>query len=272
MARRARNCRFGTSVAVLFTSYMSSLTDPICDALLESLAARLPASPCYLRGDWPTRLALIERQTPDLAWICGLLHVMQETAVSDWQYEPIAAPVMQGARYGDQPVYFADLIVHHQCDFWSLENVLNSRWAINEAGSFSGYHMLKCWLEHGEPQKMQFAGQLVETGSHLHSITAVINQTADFATIDSTAWDMFVTQQPERAAQLRVIATVGPFPAPPLVIAKTAADSIKADVQQTLLNLHKTPAAKPAFEALHIARFAPVTNQTYTPIRALFSV
>lgn len=252
---------------ITFTSYVSSLTDPVCRLFLATLSRRLETECRYLDGDWPSRLDLIERGLPDVAWICGLLHVMEERTRL-WHYEPVAAPVMRGRRYGGQPVYFADLIVHASSNLYTLGDALGRRWAVNETSSFSGYHMLCCRLaQRGMVPRV--IGQIVETGSHLQSLNAVLQQTADFATIDSTVWDAFVTQRPEQAGQLRVIATLGPFPAPPVVVSTTAPAALGHTVRNVLLELHTTSGATRTLNALHIDRFAPVTNASYEPIRAL---
>src|SRR5437763_9207142 len=52
----------------------------------------------------------IQRDEIDLAFICGLPYILLARKNLD-QLIPLAAPVMDSPRYGDRPVYFADVIV-----------------------------------------------------------------------------------------------------------------------------------------------------------------
>lgn len=253
---------------VAFTSYISSLSDPLCRAFLTQLSPRLGVDCYFLDGAWPTRLAQLSRHVPDVAWICGLLHVTNESADSRWPYEPIAAPVMRGARYGGLPVYFSDLIVRTDSPIHTLADIRDKRWAVNEQSSLSGYQMLNCSLEQDRYGR-RFGGEVVLTGTHLRSIKAVLQRSADFATIDSTVWDAYAAQNPKQRRLLRVVTSLGPFPAPPIVVKKNAPLALRLAVQQALLDLHQTPQALSAMALLQTARFAPVTNADYDSIRAL---
>ena len=61
--------------------------------------------------------------------------------------EPIAAPVLQGERYGGRPIYFSDVIVHRDSDARSFMDLRDRSWSFNDPLSQSGYgitryHML----------------------------------------------------------------------------------------------------------------------------------
>src|SRR4051794_35527641 len=46
----------------------------------------------------------------DVGFMCGLVYVRM-TRYKDCPIELLAAPVLRGRRYGEQPVYFSDVIV-----------------------------------------------------------------------------------------------------------------------------------------------------------------
>src|SRR5262249_59132304 len=50
-----------------------------------------------------------ELDSADVAFVCGL-HYVERTRRGNCPVEPIAAPVIRGARYGGRPVYFFHLI------------------------------------------------------------------------------------------------------------------------------------------------------------------
>src|SRR5262245_18796395 len=46
----------------------------------------------------------------DVGFVCGLPYV-QLTHGGEAPVEPVAAPVLEGNRYGGQPIYFSDVVV-----------------------------------------------------------------------------------------------------------------------------------------------------------------
>src|SRR5438128_12478603 len=61
---------------------------------------------------------------------------------------PLAAHVLDEARYQDRPVYFSDVIVGRDSPLRSFDELRGHSWAYNEAGSFSGcllvrHHLLQ---------------------------------------------------------------------------------------------------------------------------------
>ena len=85
---------------------------------------------------------------------------------------PIAAPVLEGDRYGGRPIYFSDVIVHRDSPFRSFLDLRGRSWAYNEPLSHSGYgitryHLVELGETHG------FFGEVIEAGFHEESIRLV---------------------------------------------------------------------------------------------------
>ncbi|MEM7330495.1 MAG: PhnD/SsuA/transferrin family substrate-binding protein [Chloroflexota bacterium] len=252
---------------LLFTHYLSSVIDPACQALTTKLSLDLGVPVHYFDADWSDRMMCLENQEPHVAWICGLLHVCK-SAQSDWPYEAVAAPMMRGTRYQQMPVYFTDLIVRRESLFESIEALQGASWAINETTSLSGYHMMKCWMNEQQIAE-DFFGDHIMTGTHLNSVTAVLNGEADFATIDSTTMDMLFRESPAKIRALRVIQSIGPFPAPPIVIHKDCKPELKEQVRSIVTNLHLDPQYQAQLEQTDIAGFSTVDEQFYNSIRVI---
>ena len=58
------------------------------------------------------------------------------------ELELLAAPVLDGPRYEQQPVYFSDVIVRADSPYHTLEDLAGETWAYNEESSHSGYNLV----------------------------------------------------------------------------------------------------------------------------------
>jgi phosphonate transport system substrate-binding protein len=59
---------------------------------------------------------LLNHDQIDIAFICGL-PLIRHNRIAKQPLEILAVPVMQGDRYQQQPIYFADLVV------WTLDKI-----------------------------------------------------------------------------------------------------------------------------------------------------
>ena len=143
------------------------------------------------------------------------------------QLQPVVAPVMKASRYGDQPVYFADVIVNAASECTTFTQLAGKTLCYNDAGSNSGYNLLRYRVLHSH-DRHPFFGQTIPSGSHQRSIQWVTDGLAECAAIDSTVLEQALRDDPELAQRLRVVETLGPCPMPPLVIATIVARMLKA--------------------------------------------
>lgn len=168
----------------------------------------------------------------DVAFICGL------PLVRLWQRQDtlnlIAAPILEGARYGGQPVYFADVIVQADSNFGSIHDLAGQTFCYNDEGSNSGYRLMYLHLEFLQ-QPLPFFRQTAATGSHQRSIRWVIEGLADCAAIDSTVLEQELRDFPELAPLLRVIESIGPAPMPPIVASNRLGEQFQQHLQKSLL-------------------------------------
>jgi phosphonate transport system substrate-binding protein len=78
--------------------------------------------------------------------------------------------------------------------------------------------------------------------------------------------------RPGLAEKLRVVATLGPSPSPPLVASRFATTTLQAAVGDSLLRMPLDPLGIEALAEAHVAGFAPVADPDYEPIREMARV
>lgn len=209
----------------------------------------------------------IARGQIDIAFMCGLPYAtLSETSACPFQL--LAAPILHGERYQHRPIYFSDVIVRKESPYTSFDDLGGCAWALNQRASHSGWNVVVySLLESGKTP--DFFGQLIETGSHLNSISYVLNGQADATAIDSQVLDVFLAQNPPAAAALRVLAMLGPSSIPPVVIARSVDQSLRRDVQAVFLTMHEDPQAASALRSGAIERFVTVKDEDYDDIREM---
>lgn len=218
-------------------------------------------------GPWRDQRDALRAGELDLGTICGAWYV-DWVAADPGSVALLAAPVMEGALYGGQPVYFSHVVVRADGPIEVLEDLAEGRWAFNEPDSYSG----KLVLHHEMARRgwgPSYFGSLVESGSHETSLALVAAGAVDAAAIDSVVWEMALRAQPERAHAFRIIDTWGPAPMPPVVASRAVSPAWRARYRDTLLAMHRDPAGRQILASAGVARFAAVEDADYDPLRAL---
>jgi phosphonate transport system substrate-binding protein len=71
------------------------------------------------------------------------------------------------------------------------------------------------------------------------------------------------------AAELRVVDSVGPCPIPPVVVSSRLGGDVKARLREVFLTMHEDPEGRAILAEGLLARFLPVDDHDYDPIRAM---
>jgi phosphonate transport system substrate-binding protein len=210
-----------------------------------------------------------ERGAADVGFICGLPYVLLAGRPMP-PVELLAAPVLQGERYGGRPVYFADVIVHRASPFHAFADLRGCRWSYNDTGSHSGYGLTRYELvRRGETNG--FFGCVVEAGHHQKSIQMVAGGAVDAAAIDSHVLALALRDVPALAGELRVIDVFGPSSIQPVVAASRLPESLKSALRQVLLAMAGDPIARDVLAGGLIERFVPVVGADYDDIRQMLA-
>lgn len=219
---------------------LTSLVAPATDHVAREVGAQMAAHGVqveWIGGSWHRRLAAVESGAASLVWLCGLL--LAERLAAGWRAEAIAALPSPRARAHGQPVYFGDVVVAAGGPIATLGDLPGARLAFNERASLSGWTMMARHLrEHG--RDMGSFAALVETGAHAGSLEAVLDGRADVACIDST-----ITDEVGVPEGVRVLASLGPYPAPPFAATTPEGAAVA-----------------------HVRRLTPVAAEVYPPLLA----
>ena len=214
-------------------------------------------------------LAEFARGEAEIGFLCGLLYVHLRRD-SSCPVELLAAPVLQGERYQNAPLYFSDVIVQRTSPYTSFSDLRGRVWAYNERASHSGYNLVSySLLQRG--LSYNYFRHMIETGSHLQSLRAVLDGEADATALDSHLLDVLLQQQPELSNRLRIVDMLGPSPIPPLVIARNLDPALKLRIRETLLAMHRDPQAARELGKGQIKRFASVSDEYYDPLHLMFT-
>ncbi|MBD2189734.1 phosphate/phosphite/phosphonate ABC transporter substrate-binding protein [Pseudanabaena mucicola] len=190
-----------------------------CDCLIELIGATCD----------PLDDPLLEHDQVDIAFICGL-PLIRHNRIAKQPLEILAVPVMQGDRYQQQPIYFADIVVRADSNFYELGDLAGSRFCYNDRGSNSGYNLIRYRiLQHLKSQTLpanhQFFQSSQASGSHQNSLQWIASGLADCAAIDSVVMAAELRQFPKLAQSLRVIDSI-PSPIPPIAISSRLYDQL----------------------------------------------
>lgn len=207
----------------------------------------------------------------DLAFVCGLPYVLHTRAYAQkLPLEPLAAPVLRGERFENRPIYFSDVIVRHDSPFTSFAELRGRSWAYNEPQSQSGYGITRYWLVKLRETKGYFR-QVIRTGFHQASIRMVRDGQVDASAIDAQVLAVELRDDPELAAQVRIIDSLGPSTIQPLAAASRLPALLKRDIQAILAEVHQEPAGRAALDRGLVDHFTTVNDADYDDIRAMLA-
>ncbi len=250
--------------ALTFTSLISTVADPLCQATADYLTERLQRPVTFVAAAEPGRReALLDGDAIDLVWLCGLLYLHKVAAGT--ALVPAVAPAMLGEEPAGEPRYYADLIVQNGSAHQTFADLRGTRWAYNERASFSGYQVVRAHLAQLGARGPYF-GEMLRSGSHLQSIDLVREGVADCAAIDSTVIQMLQRREPARLTGVRTVARLGPHPMPPLAFAAHVVAAERQPVIDVLTTMHREPAGEQLLAEWQIERFVAVDDATYQPL------
>lgn len=239
-----------------------------CRALTHYLSDRLTLPALFVDDlAWEERYHQLDNGQIDVAWICGA-HYIRRADQTPGAMELLAAPVWQGARYGDRPIYFSDIVVRHDSPVHAFADLRGATWVYNEPGSLSGHGAMRHHLAvQGLP--IDYFGQVLESGAHQRSVELILAGQADVTAIDSTVLSALLLREPELADQLRVIDIIGPNPMPPWVATGQVAPEVRRALRHLLTTMHEDRAGRAILHAGEIVRFEAVSDGDYDPVRIM---
>ncbi len=215
---------------------------------------------------WQERERWLWRGEAQLGVVCGLQYVLAPEHLV-----LLAAPVMAGPRYAGRPVYFSDVVVRRDSPVRSLEELDGARFAVNEPTSHSGHGIVRYALA-ARGLDGSFFGSVIESGAHERSLAFLLTNEVDATAIDSTVLETELRARPRLADQLRVVATLGPSPCPPLVASRLTPLSLRSALVEALLAMPRDASGAQMLVTGRVAGFTAVRDVDYEPIREMARV
>jgi phosphate/phosphite/phosphonate ABC transporter binding protein len=245
-------------------NYLADNARPLYERIAAYLDGRLGEPAKLLIGpSWAERLALLDAGEVQVGFICGLPYTHRLDRV-----ELLCAPEMAHPRYQGRPDYFTDVIVRRDSRYRTFADLRGARYAYNDVGSNSGYviprdHLLQLGETAG------YFGSVQASGGHQKSIDLVLDGAVDTSGIDSTVLELEMKQRPAVGPALRVVQTIGPNPIPPVVVSRALPAETRERLRAVFLAMHQDAEGRAALAEGLLARFVPVTDADYDPIRQM---
>lgn len=248
-------------------SNVSSVADPFFVRLLAGITEHSSFELSALRRDLVPPMLGLGSHLADVGWVCGLLHV-DEQAHGGWPYQALAAPVMAPRRYVRQPVYFGDVVVAEDSNAHSLSDALTAQFVMNQPESLSGHVMVTNELRSGRFGDAELSDVLL-SGSHLTSLRYVAAEPTAFACIDSTVVDMLRSRSHPLLNEVRVVESIGPYPAPPIVMSSGLPLEVRWELLRGIKAFVASPAGRKLLYSWNVSDIVQVDDSAYDVLRSV---
>lgn len=203
----------------------------------------------------------------DICFVCSLPYVTFERE-GIAPAEPVAAPVLQGDRYGGTPIYFSDVIVHKDNPAESFLDLRGQSWSYNERLSQSGYGITRYHLVSiGETGG--FFSDVIDAGFHEESIRMVADGRVDASAIDSQVLAVEMRDHPEIGEELKVVDALGPSTIQPVAVSKRFGAEFRTTVREVLTGFHDDSQGRDILDLGLMERWVPVDAEDYDDIRRM---
>jgi ABC-type phosphate/phosphonate transport system substrate-binding protein len=234
-------------------------------SLLDWVAAHAGGGIALL--DYPPPKPLDElwaRSDLGATFMCGLPYARDPRPLT-----PIVAPVVRGARYAGQPVYFTDIMVRADSPWRTLEDTFGSRVGYTVHHSQSGYvalreHLLPYRLKLGRSPYREIVGPLYGARD---IVDALLAGRIDVGPLDSYVHDLIDRLQPETGKQLRVVATTRSSPIPLFVATAPIEPELVGKLQAAFRAAMHAEELKAERDMLLLADFVIPTREPYDALR-----
>jgi phosphonate transport system substrate-binding protein len=248
---------------LVFATYLAPCLEPVYEFVAGRVGEELHR---------PTRLTIgesfdqVRHLEVDFAFLCGLPYVRLKRENPE-AVEAIAAPIVEGDRYNNRPVYFSDVIVPANSPVAEFGDLRRRSWSYNEPDSHSGYLItLSTLVEMAETPA--FFARWVSTGFHEESIRKVAAAQVEGSAVDSHVLGIEMRDHPELAGRIRVIGTLGPSTIQPLVATAAVTASLRQEVTDIVTGLGKSEADRRSLSAGMVERFVAIDDSAYEDIRS----
>ena len=247
-----------------FGTFLAPSIMPVYQAVTEEVGRRLGIeTELVVETDYEA----CAQDKNEVCFVCSLPYVeFERQGISP--AVPLAAPVLEGDRYADRPIYYSDVIVHRDSPFSSFLDLRGRSWAYNEPLSHSGYgitryHLVELGETHG------FFGTVIEAGFHEESMRMVAAGEVDASAIDSQVLAVALRDDSSLARSLRIVDALGPSTIQPVAVSKRVPLDLRRRILSVLVSLHEDRDVRERLSLGLVKRFVPVGPSSYDDIRSM---
>ncbi len=231
---------------------------PLLDYLSEAIGrpVELVQRRTYEETNW-----LIETGEVDFAFVCTSAYIAGHEA---FDMQLLVAPRVNG-----RATYQSFLIVPIESAAQTMEDLRGAVFAFTDPMSHTGRVYPTYLVQQLGSTPETFFGRTFFTYNHDDAIRAVASGVADGAAVDSLVFHYAVAREPELAERVRVIHESPEFGIPPVVVRPTQRPQLRAQLEEILLNMHRTPAGQQALASLGVDDFVIIDDSAYDTVRSL---
>jgi phosphonate transport system substrate-binding protein len=184
-------------------------------------------------------------------------------AIEKLGIKPIARPVNRDGT----STYHGYLLVRKDSGIKNVADMKGKVIAFVEKATTAGYIFpISYFKKHGIKNIDTYFKEHYFTGSHDSAIHAVLNKKADIACAKNTVYEILSREDTRIKDELMIIARSPDVPSNGLGLRQQLPYGIKADIKETLLNMHNDPKGKLVLEEFGVIRFIETTEADYAPV------
>ena len=218
--------------------------------------------------DYPAPLplsALWSREDLGAVFMCGLPYSLREP-----RPQLVAAPIPSPSRYGGKASYMTDLVVRADAPFTRIEDTFGRVAGYTVTDSQSGYFAFRHFLApyqqaQQRPLYRSVIGDLLNARGVIDALAA---GSIDIGPLDSYCHDLLRQNQPDFAAQVKVVASTEPTPIPAFVATAALDPGALERLRAVFIDAGSASDLAAVRERLLLDGFTVPAAATYAPLAA----
>jgi phosphonate transport system substrate-binding protein len=204
---------------------------------------------------------MVRKREVDLAFVCAGPYTQGKRNCC---MEMLVVPVANG-----KTVYHSYIIVPKTSPIASFNDLRGKKFAFTDPQSNTGALVPTYMLaKRGETPK-SFFHEVFFSNSHDNSIRAVADGQADGAAVDSLIWEFINNVDPALTAKTRIVEKSPPYGIPPVVVHPALDPTIKKQLKEIFLTLHRDSRAVPLMQKIQVDRFVEGNDAMYDTVREM---
>lgn len=163
--------------------------------------------------------------------------------------------------------YYGLIFVRKDSGIKTSHDMLGKRFVFVDKATTAGYLLpLVYFKQHGIMNYKTFLRETYFAGNHEDAIYDVLDKRADIGAAKNTVYERIARSDPRINYELRVLDTSPRVPENALAVRRDLNPGIKAQLKETLLNMHTTPEGRTILRQLGLRRFIETKDDDYLPV------